>query len=91
MNKQRERLVELLREASAEAGKHIRETTQKVLAKKGRFSSKEDIDRRSIYEVKADYLLAHGIIVPPCKVGDVVYRISTMRMKGKMHNDTNRE
>ena len=24
----------------------------------------------------ADYLLQNGVIVPPCKVGDVVYRIS---------------
>lgn len=24
-------------------------------------------------EVIADYLLAHGVIVPPCKVGDTVY------------------
>lgn len=24
----------------------------------------------------ADYLLANGVIVPPCKVGDVVYRVS---------------
>lgn len=26
-------------------------------------------------EVIADYLLQNGIIVPPCKVGDTVYRI----------------
>ena len=76
MNKQRERLVELIQEASAEAGKHFRETTKKVLAEKGRFNSREDIDRRTIYEVEADYLLAQGIIVPPCKVGDKVYWIS---------------
>jgi hypothetical protein len=25
---------------------------------------------------KADYLLANGVIVPPCKVGDTVYYIS---------------
>ena len=24
----------------------------------------------------ADYLLANGVIVPPCKVGDMVYRIA---------------
>lgn len=23
----------------------------------------------------ADYLLAHGVIVPPCKVGDTVYKV----------------
>ena len=26
-------------------------------------------------EFIADFLLDHGVIVPPCKVGDVVYRI----------------
>lgn len=26
----------------------------------------------------ADYLLANGVIVPPCKVGQTVYRIVTM-------------
>ena len=26
----------------------------------------------------ADYLLANGVIVPPCKVGDMVYRVVTM-------------
>ena len=72
-DKQRDRLAELLQEASSEAGKHFRETTKKVLAEKGRFSSKEDIDLRNIYEVEADYLLANGVIVPPVKVGDEVY------------------
>ena len=27
------------------------------------------------YENIADYLLANGVIVPPCKVGDTVYRV----------------
>ena len=71
----RERLIELLQEASAEAGKHIRETTKKVLAEKGSFNSREDIDRRNIYEVEADHLLANGVIVPPCKVGDWLWYI----------------
>ena len=30
---------------------------------------------RMIIEKIADYLLANGVIVPPCKVGDVVYQI----------------
>lgn len=29
----------------------------------------------------ADYLLANGVIVPPCKVGDVVYLIPTYNGK----------
>ena len=28
-------------------------------------------------EIIADYLLANGVIVPPCKVGDTVYTINT--------------
>ncbi len=61
----RKRLIELLKKASLEAGNHIRETTKKVLVEKGRFNSKEDIDRRNIYKIEADYLLANGVIVPP--------------------------
>lgn len=26
--------------------------------------------------IMADYLLANGVIVPPCKIGDTVYRIT---------------
>ena len=72
----RDRLVELLEKASAEVGKHIRETTKKVLAEKGRFNSATDIGRRNIYEVEADYLLENGVIVPPCKVGDEVWYLN---------------
>ena len=71
----RDRLIELLIKATDKAGKHLRENTKKVLAEKGSFNSKEDIDRRNIYEVEADYLLANGVIVPPCKVGQTVYAI----------------
>lgn len=28
----------------------------------------------------ADYLLEHGVIVPPCKVGDTVYQIDAERV-----------
>lgn len=28
-----------------------------------------------VSEITADWLLANGVIVPPCKVGDVVYRL----------------
>ena len=31
-----------------------------------------------IEEFVADYLLANGVIVPPCKVGDTVYEINKM-------------
>ena len=32
---------------------------------------------RNWAEIIADYLLANGVIVPPCKVGDTVYIITT--------------
>ena len=79
-DKQRERLVELLQEASTEAGKHFRETTKKVLAEKGRFNSAEDIDRKNIYEIEADYLLAKGVIVPILQTGQSVWRVCRNRM-----------
>ena len=28
-------------------------------------------------EIIADYLLANGVLVPPCKVGDMVYEVGT--------------
>lgn len=32
-------------------------------------------------EVYADYLLKHGVIVPPCNVGDTVYQIDRGEIK----------
>lgn len=32
--------------------------------------------RKCLSEKEADYLIKHGIIVPPCKVGDTVYYIT---------------
>lgn len=70
---ERERLIELLQEGNTKAGEHLREATKKMLAEKGCFNSKTDYDRRNIYEIEADFLLENGVIVPPCKVGDLVY------------------
>ena len=36
---------------------------------------------RRVNEQVADYLLANGVIVPPCKVGDIVYFVA--RNNGK--------
>lgn len=30
----------------------------------------------------ADYLLANGVIVPPCKVGDIIYEVCERRKNG---------
>lgn len=35
----------------------------------------------SLVELMADFLLANGVIVPPCKVGDKVYTCEARRVK----------
>ena len=47
-------------------------------AKKQTKNANCDIERNMIF---ADYLLANGVIVPPCKVGDVIYFVN--RNSGK--------
>ena len=42
-------------------------------AKKHTKNANSDLERNMIF---AEYLLEHGVIVPPCKVGDKVYRPS---------------
>ena len=39
-------------------------------------AKRTDPESGSFTEYLADYLLEHGVIVPPCKVGDSVYRPS---------------
>ena len=41
-------------------------------AKKHTKNANSDLERNMIF---AEYLLEHGVIVPPCKVGDTVYSI----------------
>lgn len=54
---ERERLIELLHDATFGVNKH-------TLA---------DHLKKETVEAVADYLLANGVIVPPCNVGDTVY------------------
>ena len=42
-------------------------------------------NRKGLVEI-ADYLLANGVIVPPCKVGDVVYEVNTKYPKAPYVN-----
>lgn len=74
---ERKRLVRLIEEAHKKSAEAIHEHITATLKEKGRFNSKTDADRQSIYEIEADHLLDKGVIVPPCKVGDTVYRIYT--------------
>ena len=61
---ERDRLIELMREAELA---HLEETIMRPHT----ISSNEFL---------ADYLLANGVIVPPCKVGDIVYVVDYTRL-----------
>ena len=64
MMSERDRLIELMREAELA---HLEETIMRPHT----ISSNEFL---------ADYLLANGVIVPPCKVGDIVYVVDYTRL-----------
>lgn len=57
---EKERLVELLKEADGKAIDH---------------GPVEDVETDG-YNIYADYLLSNGVVVPPCKVGDTVWAIA---------------
>lgn len=62
----RERLIELFKQADEKAGEYICENDHMDF-----IPTKDEL--AGVY---ADHLLANGVIVPPCKVGDTVYYIS---------------
>lgn len=70
----RERLIELLEKA-------IRYADEK-------YSDEKGFEDKKFCGFIADYLLANGVIVPPCKVGDTVYSINKTALKG--HWEDNR-
>ena len=43
---------------------------------------------RNWAEIIADYLLANGVIVPPCKVGDTVYEMQPTRKRTQEYEVT---
>lgn len=65
----KERLVELIEKA-------------KVLRSLDILSGDPDVivDMPTEDEYIADYILANGVIVPPCKVGDIVYETDGVRI-----------
>ena len=71
MNKQKDRLVELLGNANKEVWNLIH-----ISCCEERLKLLEEINK-----LRADYLIENGVIVPPCKVGDVVYQ--TVLLKDK--------
>lgn len=66
---ERERLIELMKDAETKVQKTLKE--------------KISLDLTEWLGIYADYLLANGAIVPPCKVGDTVYEICERRRSGK--------
>ena len=70
----RDRLIELLQD--------IEHQPEKTCPKQGTGEECGDCQYKletekwcDLYARKADYLIAKGVIVPPCKVGDIVYEI----------------
>lgn len=55
----KERLIELIKASSKKASEYIENSHNTPSADK-------------IYNIRADYLLANDVIVPPCRVGDYV-------------------
>ena len=78
MDKQRERLVELLEEADQKVQEYILENDHMDWIPKP----------KELAEVRSDYLLANGVIVPPCKVGDVVYTYDYFDYTYKLREST---
>lgn len=60
---ERDRLVKMLEKAEEKAWEYIRENDHMDYIP----------TLKEILGVYADYLLANGVIVPPCKAGDTVY------------------
>lgn len=65
---ERERLIEIIRKAEADCA-NMKQCEACEHCGKGDQCQEELI---------ADYLLANGVIVPPCKVGDTVYDLITV-------------
>lgn len=63
---ERERLIELLKKSDNKLSEYIRENdTMDYIP-----------TRDELFGVSADYLLANGVIVPPVRIGQKVYRTS---------------
>ena len=71
----KEKLIKLLNDSEVAYEKYLREIHEKLI--------KEHITTQGLkrYEFYADYLLANGVIVPPCKVGDKVYIVAEVTNK----------
>ena len=64
----RDRLIELLDNATVEKAKYYPNGTPAIMY------CEKAVSRQVVYQL-ADYLLANGVIVPPCRVGQKVYYV----------------
>lgn len=58
----------------------MRDRLVELLKKADKYASGVCTDYDEAQEVCADFLLAEGVIVPPCKVGDTVYQTDGIRI-----------
>ena len=69
---ERERLIKLIEDGTRIAYDRSLEEVRRIVKENHHFNSATD-RTVSISEMVADYLLENGVIVPPVKVGDIVY------------------
>lgn len=75
MDKQREKMIELICTVNCEGGEDFLSCPER---RNGHCRSIHKLEMCQLGAI-ADHLLANGVIVPPCKVGDVIYVISPLR------------
>lgn len=69
---ERDRLIKLIEEGTRIAYDKSLEEVRRIVKENHHFNSATD-RTVSISEIVADFLLSNGVIVPPVKVGDIVY------------------
>ena len=75
-DKQRERLVELLVDSEIDYAQYLSEACNKAI------NGDVTVQLMKRMEFYADRLLANGVIVPPCKVGDKFYKVERWCTEG---------
>lgn len=72
MNSMRDRLIKLLCGVKCEGGEEIGNCPQR---RDGKCRTVQKLEMCQIGAI-ADHLIANGVIVPPCKVGDIIYALN---------------
>ena len=74
----RDRLIELIKSAADETARIFKIESEECL-KKGELPQ----HKRTIYDIEANYLLENGVIVPPCKIGDMLFALWSVPTEAK--------